>query len=283
MDLSVKSLFGVGLFMALSACGSKSNSKKEDKDADRAVKQAQEELDRLNEVILELSNKEARIAALKDEAIKNTLTFISPGGQPGQVILSGALVRSENDLDPRIEAEVMGGKSWEGFRSQVDHQVMQFKSSISNSEKEDLKNLKGEGTFVNLGCISSDYEETRGLHTKEVSEEALPVLRVLKAQVVLICDLDFKVGWTWISGDRVILDGVRFERIGEPKDSVTVLANKLILRGDSFILAKAVDGPSTLISGPSIAISADQLSGEGKLFIKSEGSSYLEATAGSGK
>ncbi|MBK7844193.1 MAG: hypothetical protein IPJ71_10935 [Bdellovibrionales bacterium] len=62
---------------------------------------------------------------------------------------------------------------------------------------------------------------------------------------------------------------------GAADKSLSITTNDLTIEGENSISSKGKDGALTLLPGPSVSISSVKLSGNGKIDIRAEGSSYL--------
>lgn len=271
MGSLLKIFVGLCLFSALAACSSKSDSQKAVDDANRSVEQAKKDADKAAEDAKKAAEDAANAGKKANESALDATSY---GGQPGSVVLAGALVRDENTLDSRITVNLLAGKSWRGQRPEVNAGTLQLKVKISDSTVQEIEKLKDDKTFVNLGCDASVRGEVKDLEEKQIEASTSP-LALIKAKVVLICDgKQIKSSMTLITAETVIIAGLRHEMNGAVDKSLSVSTNDLVVEGDNLIISKGKDGASTLLQGPSVSIAATKLSGNGKIEINAEGSSY---------
>ncbi len=272
MGQFLKIVMAMSMILTVAACSSsKSDSQKAVDDANRSVDQAIKDADKAAEDAKKTANDAANAGKKANEM---ALDATSSGGQPGSISLGGALVTSENALDARVTVNLLAGKSWRGPRPDVNNGTLQLKSKISDSTLQEIEKQKDDKSFVNLGCDVSARNDLKDLEEKKVYNSSSQ-LTVVKAKIVLICDgTQLKSGMTLIAAETVILAGVRYEMVGVVDRSLSIAANDLIVDGDSTLTSKGKDGASTILQGPSISITAIQVSGSGKLEINAQGSNY---------
>jgi hypothetical protein len=216
------------------------------------------------------------------EAIKKSneisLDHISSGGQPGKVILEGALVSDNTNTDPRIVVNVQTGKGWRGQRAELSASTIQLKQKVSDYcyHQKFAPFIKARETFVNLGCDLTDRNDLAGLEEKKIEAFSTPYIN---AEIVLLCDgsqIEKNVT-TFICADTVVFGSLKLEMTGsgDKLANLSIYSNKLVVDGDSVILSKGKDGPYTIYQRePSVLISAIALSGNGKIKIDFSGANY---------
>lgn len=274
MGSFLKIFVGLCVFSALTACSSKSDSQKAVDDANRSVEQAKKDADKAAEDAKKAAEEAANAGKKANESALDATSY---GGQPGSVVLSGALVSNENTMDSRVTVNLMAGKSWRGQRPEVNAGALQLKVKIADSTVQEIEKLKDDKTFVNLGCdasVRSEVKDLKDLEEKQIEASTSP-LAVIKVKVVLICDgKQIKSNMTLITAETVVIAGLRHEMLGAVDKSISVSTNDLVVVGDNQIVSKGKDGASTLLQGPSVSVAATKLSGNGKIEINAEGSSY---------
>ncbi len=129
---------------------------------------------------------------------------------------------------------------------------------------------------IGLGCASLDRAELlKDLQEKHLEPADISTKLIIKANTVLICGhSQIKKNMTLISARTVVLSNVEQTTVGAVDKILSINAQDLILEGENKIASKGKDGSSTILQGPSVSISAEKISGIGKLEITSEGSNY---------
>jgi hypothetical protein len=260
--------------VCLSACSSsKSDSQKAVDDANRSVEQAKKDADKAAEDAKKAANEAAEASKKANET---ALDATSSGGQPGTVTLVGALVVDSSNADSRIILDVQAGKGWRGQQVELGPSTVQLKQKLSDASVLELEKLKAEKTYVNLGCDLTNRSDLAGLEEQKI-EAKVSAVSVIKAKIVLLCDAAqiAKNGMTLISADTVVLGSLQLEMVGAVDKSLSITTNELVVEADSSVLSKGKDGPSTILPGPSVSISAVAISGNGKIKIGSFGANYL--------
>ena len=261
----------LSLFLSLSACNSKSDAQKSADDANRSVEQAKKDADKAADDAKKAAADAANAAKQGNES---ALDATAPGGQPGAVALSGALVREDNTIDTRVTVTLLAGKSWRSQRPQVNSGVQQLKAKLSDQSVQEIEKLKTDKTFVNLGCDTSVRPDVNALEER-IADSSNSSVAVIKAKVVLICDASLlKANMTLITADTVVLSGVKLGLTGAVEKSLSIVSGDLSIESENQISSKGQDGASTILQGPSISIASSNLIGNGKLEIISEGASY---------
>lgn len=270
MGYLMKIIVGMGLFLSLSACSSKSDSQKAVDDANRSIEQAKRDADKAAEDAKKAADDAANASKKANES---TLDAVSSGGQPGTIFLAGALV-NENALDAQITVNITTGMGWRGQKPDVNDGILQLRAKLSDSSAQEIEKIKDDNTFVNFGCDTTTLNDLNGLEEKQVESSSSPVM-IVKAKFVLICDGgQLNSGMTLLTADTVVLADFQYEMTGAVDKSFSITTNNLIIKGNNSISSKGKDGSSTLLQGPSISIATYKISGNGKIDIKAEGSSY---------
>ena len=266
-----KKFIGLCLFSVLTACHSESDSQKAVDDANKSVEQAKKDADKAETDTTKAAEDAVRTG---EEITKSAQDATSCGGQPGSISLSGALVNDESTLDPRVTVDLLAGKGWRGQRPEVNAGVLQLKAKTAPATTQEIEKLKDDNTFVNLGCDSSAYDGVKELQERQIETPSSPPA-VIRAKVVLICDGgQIKSNITFITAETVVIADLRYEMTGFLDSIFSVETTKLVIKGDNRIISKSTNGVVTLMQGPSVSISAAEISGNGKIAISAEGSSY---------
>ncbi len=211
-----------------------------------------------------------------DETMKkiteSTLDLTAQGGQPGFVFLFGDLINDQG-LDPRITLQLSPGTSWKGTKPKLDPRLVSG-TIVAKSIVEEIEKLQSDKTYINLGCDTTGRAELSGLQEAKIDSQTSPIV-LIKAKVVLLCDENkLSAEKNLITAETVIISGLKYEMVGTAEKEFSIKTKHLILENVSSIAAKAPDASTTILMGPSLTIMAAQLSGNGKLEISSEGSSY---------
>ncbi len=261
----------LGLFSSVMACSpSKSDGQKALEHAQQSVERAQKEMD--------TTVKEAQNTA--DTAADAAHDATGSGGQPGSISLSGALVQSATQLDARVSLSSTSGLSWRGVRPQTASTAISLKSEVSVSARTAVEKLASDEHFVNMGC---DASVTQGIDQHLTLLESNPLeqqssVRQIKAHTVFLCDASqLKNAMIFIEAQTLIVHSFALTLSGSVDHMISLNAAELVLENENSIQAIAVDGPSTLLAGPSMAISAGRLSGGGTLKLEAQGSNYKKS------
>lgn len=268
MGTFLKIIIGVATCLTFVACGAKSDSKKAVDDANKSIEQTKKDTDKM----IENAKKSGEEAGKANETVMDAT---SPGGQPGSISLTGAVVIDDSTLDSKVSVNVLAGKSWRGQRPDVNKGSLTLKAKFVDSTSQEIEKLKDDKTFVNLGCDISARTELKDLQAQEIKDENSLLASVIKANTVLLCGVNpLKYGITFIIAKTVIFSSAQQNIIGAVEKMLSITAGDLIVEGGNTISSKGVDGLSTVLQAPSISIGAEKISGNGKLDISSEGASY---------
>jgi hypothetical protein len=265
---------GLSICLTMNACGSKSDSQKAVDDANKSIEKTKKDMDKTAEDAKKAGEKAQDDTAQK--ANESTLDITSAGGQPGSISLAGALVMSESNLDPRVTVKLTSGKSWKGVRPEVKAGTLSLKAKQADATIDEIQKLNDDKSFVNLGCEIADRIDLKDLQEKQLDPADTSTVMVINANTVLICGQNqIKKSLTLITAKTVILSNVQQELVGAVDKTLSITAQDLNLYGESKISSKGKDSSSTILQGPSVSVSAEKISGNGKLEITAEGSNYL--------
>lgn len=219
----------------------------------------------------------------KNQDLQNTLNLLKKsteqGGQPGNVKISGVIVKDNSKIDIRISLFSKSGVGKDGTEPVVGDK---FKPAMSSKiEKLDISNLVEDKSLVTVGCnekLTDDFAKERALEVQKIPQPLTKDVMTIQAKTVVLCGKldDVKFPYLTISADELILNSVDY--IQSSFGGFTNLnTNKLVLMGKNQIQSKGVDTAMTVPMAPSIElnvvkeISSDE---EGQLLIIAIGSNY---------
>ena len=261
--------FGIGLSLAACAAGTESRGPIDQ--AKQSLQQAQKD-----------SDKAVEDAVKYADSVESTLLdMTSSGGAPGGLSLFGGLVGASGRPDARISLSSVAGFGWRGVRPRVDAKSVELYPEVSPSQAEEVEKLSSDEHFVNVGCEESAVRSSAS-HLKQLDLDSLksnaPVL-VLTANTVFICDpsrLAFR-SLISVTAQTLVLRSLALSLNGSVGKGISIDAGELVLEGSNLIRSSAIDGASTLLSGPTISIAAGHVSGTGTLEVQAQGSNYQKA------
>ena len=263
----------VGLFAALTSCGSKSET---DKSIAEARKSTDDSIAQMNKTIADAKQAGADAAKAGGNARTTSLNIIAPGGQPGKVELSGGFIDSNGQLIMRVTANLETGKSWKGEQPNLLN-ALKLSPSISEESRKSLAKLDADKTYLNLGCTSLSASDTEGLTEKTGSQ--ISSAADISARKVFICgNPKLAANILIIQAKELVLMNAELILKGGMETMLFLTADDIQLTGVNIIVAKGTDGKSTLMDGPSLSLAANTVSGRGTLATASIGSSYSEET-----
>lgn len=214
---------------------------------------------------------------------------IVPGGQPGKITVSGALVTRDEaknalSLKASVSMNVVAGKAQDGKVAEVDDEHQPF-LAISQSDSS-LTSLASQKTYMVVGCSDEQVDKsyTNGLELKATPDLKNATSVDLSAKVVFVCgDVATAAIATVVKADQLILNNVNLDN----KVSVGALdigANTLVLIGQNKVSTTGVDVAGTVTEAASLTANVTkEISGDGSLAIVSQGGNVISATASAGQ
>lgn len=214
-----------------------------------------------------------------DELIKLIEKSFGDGGQPGNIKISGAIVKDNALLDQRITATAKGGIG----KDNVEQPVLEkYKVQLSSRVGEiDLSKLTLDVSLMSAGCDQEKvlkFAAERSLEIKKIPASVTKDVRIIQANTVILCGNleEIKLPYLSIEADAIILDGVDYNYVNS-MGWINLNANKLTLIGSNKIRTRGLDSNMVLLISPSIELNVvAEISSqdEGKLAISSVGGSY---------
>lgn len=226
------------------------------------------------------------------------------GGQPGKILISGAIVKDDSQLDNHITLLSKGGVGKDGTESPVQIQEKQILSSNISEENiksvnSSLSSAENREVMAAVGCdenwIESLNKEKKLSIRKNTSQppsaissdsitdndytKDLTLRLVIEANTVVLCGKLEEINYLYITiiADEIILNNVDYVR-SDFYGSFKLIANKLELIGKNQIQLKGPEQSIVLPMLSSIEVniikglsSTDQ---SGHLTIFSTGSNY---------
>lgn len=209
-----------------------------------------------------------------DRSKVSTANVLAPGGQPGNITLQGPFL-TDDKLDNRVFLSSLPGKSWKGIRPELDPKTVVIKNTLPETTQTSLKEITTNSTYINLGCELSTYAGIKDL-TEQKPVFTENSFLTLKAKVILVCSNGLALGsQVSLLADTIYLSGVKYQMTGFSEKGITISANELVLFGSSSISSVAEDNSYTLLQGPFISISTNNLKGNGSLNITADGANYV--------
>lgn len=224
-----------------------------------------------------------RLAEASEIAAKNA---ISPGGQPGVLSLAGAVAVEETEVS-QVKAVVAVGKSWRGEKPALVPGKIIREEKVSDTVRAEIEKLKDDKNFINMGCQAAQLTEQavlkdaiKNLDAKQVESPEAETSVIASAKLIVICgSSELKKKNTLLRAQTIVISSAHVLLKAFAESSLILQANKIVLLGDNKLEALAPAAESTLIDAPSIAVSALELTGDGKLEISSRGADFKEAPA----
>lgn len=210
------------------------------------------------------------------DQVKNSM---EQGGQPGNIKVSGIIVKDDAKTDVRITVLAKTGLGKDGTEAKLNDT---YKPALATKiEKMDLGKLIEDKSLIAVGCdekMVSDIAKERSLEVQKVPAPIAKDLIVVQAKTVLLCGNldDLKYQYVTVSADELILNGVDYTQTGFI-GWTNLNTNKLVLVGSNSIQTKGVDTSMVVAISPSIELKvAKEISSDedGKLLIIATGSNY---------
>ncbi|WP_413575058.1 hypothetical protein ACLVWU_12420 [Bdellovibrio sp. HCB290] len=226
----------------------------------------------------------------KGEATVNT----KDGGQPGQIMVTGAIVKIDESkvnydepsdklsVNPAIKITYIAGLAADGKLTDLDpdHKPM---SNLTKSETI-LNEVVSDTSYVVFGCTDDQVDASyiNGLTKKEVMATADQVGSLTSAKVVFVCgELKTTAMALAIKADTLILNSASIISTA-PAGMVDIGANKLSLIGKNLIRTIGQDADSNVLPAASIEfnVTKELMAGtDGTLHITSKGGDIKKGAA----
>lgn len=216
-----------------------------------------------------------------EEIAEKVITSLSQGGQPGQITVSGIIVKKDGDqilLDERLKVEQIGGKNADGHQTTVSDA---YKADFSEEAKvSDFSQVTGLKTYINFGCENLSEAETKNL-VEQTNVQAIDRHLFLSATKIFFCgkhSFNKSLLFVSLTASELVLKDTTI--LIEPAIyNITLNAEKLVLEGENLVEARGSDGPITIFPGPSIQFSlAREIHGEGRLTLRTLGGNIVSET-----
>ncbi|MEK2688182.1 hypothetical protein [Bdellovibrio sp. GT3] len=222
---------------------------------------------------------------------------LTVGGQPGQIMVTGAIVKYDADkvnyeepsdklsLNPSIKTTYITGISADGKIAEVD---ADFKPMLNLTKSESvLKEVEADTSYAVLGCADDQVDATftNGLTLKDGAAKSADstldkVSTATTAKVVFVCgDLKTTAMALAIKADTLVLNNARIISTAQA-GVVDIGANKLVLIGESTIQTIGQDAAANVVPAAAIEFNVTkELSGDGTLVISSKGGDIKSGAA----
>lgn len=202
--------------------------------------------------------------------VKVALDGLAKGGQPGTISLGGQLSHGGR-VDPKIHVEFFTGHGTNGSTPELAKDRLQLSETTVAEKSSGQSQISGE--FLNLGCDESE------LHASGMSRfqmDQTQQLQLIRVNTVYVCgNQNYKGSMIFVDAETLVVESGSIHISGTVTSSLSFNVRKLVLEGDSEIVSKAEDSGLTVIGGPSLALSAAEVEGDGSLTLRALGSNAL--------
>ncbi|AZZ37056.1 hypothetical protein CIK05_09705 [Bdellovibrio sp. qaytius] len=223
--------------------------------------------------------KAAKELLAKEVAVKSLSQDLRNGGTPGEVSLSGVLVKADGTLDSHITLDQRQGSSKENAL------LPALQNLITKADLKRPKNYQPlkDNTYINLGCDLKNDSRIEGL--KQVESPLADVVNKIKV-ATLTADKIFICGEQIISEDyvtfkasEIYLQTAKISKKGNVAE-VEFTSDIFAVEGENVLLSLGVDSELPgMLSAPRLKFEIyEKISGAGTLAIKAIGSSYKAQT-----
>ncbi len=213
-----------------------------------------------------------------NQKYEDILKSLRAGGQPGEIVLNGAVVKSDGTVIELITMEQTVGASAEKT------EIYPSKIPKLNAElkrKDDYKPTKFE-TFLNVGCDLKGDSRVEGMTESKNKPNEFGITDTFGAVAsmvdkIFICGkVETYEAVVVLNANEVIMDGAELS-MKMTVGLISITADVLSVEGKNTILtAGASDSSASLISAPSIKLSIfEKVNGNGDLKLKSTGGNYI--------
>lgn len=214
-----------------------------------------------------------------DLKYQELLNSLKSGGQPGTIILNGAVVKNDSTLNERISIEQSVGKS-EIETKQSEKSMPKLNSELKR--KDDYKPSE-LGTYLNVGCDLKDDSRIEGMKEQKNKPNEFGITDVFGTGSAMV-DKIFVCGKVEVFEAVVFLNAneIYFKDAEIKKENqigvIDITTNTLVLEGENIISTSGVSGSAaSFLSAADIKLNVyDSLSGAGVLKLTSVGADYMK-------
>lgn len=221
-----------------------------------------------------------------DDLEKRLFKEFRTGGQPGQIKVSGIVVKDNTKVDIRITVLAQGGMGEDRTYAPVKSDYQPVFSD--KTEAVDLSKVTSQKNLIAVGCddkFVGDYSKDQDLEIQGLpahdSQDLMQRIMTVAAKKVILCGNvdDLKYSFLTITADELILKSAELTQVGVI-GSMSFSANKLVLIGANTIRTVGENSSLAAFSN-SQPISLNVLSEihsseDGKLLIMSLGGHYIK-------
>ena len=217
-----------------------------------------------------------------DQKYEDILKSLKAGGQPGEITLNGAAVKSDGTPANRISIEQSVGAS--AVKTEISKTSFP-KLNADLKRKDDYKPSRFE-TYLNVGCDLKDDSRIDGMTESKNKPNEFGITDTFGA-VASMVDKIFVCGKIEVTetvavlnANEVVMNNAELH-MTMPIGSISITSDVLSIEGNNSIFTKGVsDSTASLLSAPSIKLSIfENLIGNGELKLKSAGGDYVEKDA----
>ncbi len=201
-----------------------------------------------------------------------------PGGQPGTVIIGGAMMIN-GVLDSHFRLTQFAGSNSKNRETELAKDAFVIKTDLMPSEKDALTRAQADSTFVRLGCDADVHLPAFPGLTEAKVDLSFPIVNIVANTVVLCGGARDAVTNDAISivAKIVYSNAFGFTITGNHAKSFSIVTQYFGVNAGSSVTSETTSLESSPLGGPQISIWASDIQGDGEFRILSRGADFKKA------